>query len=124
MRSLGFTLTGARHLEPVVGIVLRLRPVHALRLSRGSLPQGSLRPGQADRRAAGLKFVQQRPVEVHPMKEYRRVPLAQLRKRLQIEEYERETPFEALAYRPAAVRIKLKQHAGHPAAAVVGGAKR
>ena len=52
--------------------------------------------GKHDRRAAGLKFVQQRPVEVHPMKEYRRVPLAQLRRRLQVEEYETETPFEAV----------------------------
>ncbi len=34
MRSLGFTATGARHLEPVVGAVLRVRAVHAVRLSR------------------------------------------------------------------------------------------
>ena len=33
-----------------------------------------------DRKAAGLKFIQQAPVEVHPMKEYRRVPLSQLRR--------------------------------------------
>ncbi len=53
------------------------------------------------------------------MKEYRRVPLAQLRRRLQIEEYERPAPFEKVDCRPAAVRIKLKQHAGEPAAALV-----
>ena len=58
------------------------------------------------------KFAQQKPVEVHPMKEYRRVPLAQLRKRLQVEEYERETPYEELALEPAMVRIRMKQHAG------------
>jgi len=66
-----------------------------------------------------LKFVQQRPVEVHPMKEYRRVPLSQLRKRLQVEEYERETPFHEVDLRPAMVRIKLRQHAGQTAEAVV-----
>ena len=77
--------------------------------------------GKHDRRAAGLKFVQQKPVEVHPMKEYRRVPLAQLRRRLQIEEYEREAPFENVDCRPAAVRIKLKQHAGEPAVPAVRG---
>ena len=53
------------------------------------------------------------------MKEYRRVPLAQLRRRLQVEEYERETPFEAVEWRPAAVRIRMKQHAGEPAVPVV-----
>ena len=61
-------------------------------------------------------------MEVHPMKEYRRVPLAQLRQRLQVEEYERETPFEAGTSQPAAVRIKMKQHAGQAASA--GGAGR
>jgi Na+-translocating ferredoxin:NAD+ oxidoreductase RnfC subunit len=62
-----------------------------------------------------MKFVQQRPPEVHPMKEYRRVPLAQLRKRLQVEEYERETPFVEVRLSPAEVRIKMRQHAGEPA---------
>jgi Na+-translocating ferredoxin:NAD+ oxidoreductase RnfC subunit len=53
------------------------------------------------------------------MKEYRRVPLAQLRKRLKVEEYEAETPFAAMEHRPKAVRIKLSQHAGKPATPVV-----
>lgn len=83
-------------------------------------PKEACDQGKADRRAAGLKFVQQKPVQVHPMKEYRRIPLAQLRKRLHIEEYERETPFEALELTPQTVRIKMKQHTGHPASPVVG----
>ncbi len=53
------------------------------------------------------------------MKEYRRIPLSQLRRRLQIEEYERETPFERVECRPTRVRIKLKQHAGQPAVPAV-----
>ena len=58
------------------------------------------------------------------MKEYRRIPLAQLRKRLHVEEYERETPFEALELKPATVRIKMKQHAGEAASPVVGVRRR
>jgi Na+-translocating ferredoxin:NAD+ oxidoreductase RnfC subunit len=54
------------------------------------------------------------------MKEYRRIPLAQLRKRLHIEEYERETPFDPVKLSPAAVRIKMKQHAGQTANPIVG----
>ena len=53
------------------------------------------------------------------MKEYRRIPLAQLRRRLQIEEYERETPYQQVQARPAAVKIKMRQHAGQPANPVV-----
>jgi Na+-translocating ferredoxin:NAD+ oxidoreductase RnfC subunit len=80
--------------------------------------------GKHDRRAAGLKFVQLRPVEVHPMKEYRRVPLAQLRRRLQVEEYEKETPYDAAEWQSAMVRVRLKQHAGEPAVPVVEAGRR
>ena len=51
MRSLGFTLDRRGQLEPVGRALLRLRPVHALRLPRGPLPQGGLRPGQVDLRS-------------------------------------------------------------------------
>ena len=58
------------------------------------------------------------------MKEYRRVPLSQLRQRLQVEEYERETPFRDVDVPPAAVRIKLRQHAGQPAIPAVQEGKK
>jgi Na+-translocating ferredoxin:NAD+ oxidoreductase RnfC subunit len=53
------------------------------------------------------------------MKEYRRVPLSQLRRRLKIEAFEGETPYQAIDFQPRIVRIKLSQHVGKPAAAVV-----
>jgi Na+-translocating ferredoxin:NAD+ oxidoreductase RnfC subunit len=62
-----------------------------------------------------MTFTQEKPVAVHPMKEYRRVPLSMLRKRLGLEAWDRETPFRDAVPEPAAVRIKLKQHAGAPA---------
>ena len=58
------------------------------------------------------------------MKEYRRVPQSQLRKRLRIEEYDVDAPFEETDHRPALVRIKMKQHAGKPAAPVVATGRR
>ena len=63
-------------------------------------------------------------MEVHPMKEYRRVPLSQLRRRLQVEDYECETPFEAGDLQPAMVRVKLKQHAGQASNPVVQEGKK
>ena len=45
--------------------------------------------------------------------------LAMLRRRLKIEDYEAATPFENLLHTPEMVRIKLAQHVGKPATAVV-----
>jgi len=78
-------------------------------------PKEACDQGKHDRRAAGLKFVQQKPVELHPMKEYRRVPLSQLRRRLQIDEYEKEAPFASVECRPAVTRVKMSQHSGQAA---------
>jgi len=48
----------------------------------------------------------------------------QLRRRLQVEEYEKETPYDAAEWQPDAVRVRLKQHAGEPAVPVVEAGKR
>ena len=45
--------------------------------------------------------------------------LAMLRRRLKIEEYEAETPYESGEMQPASVRVLLKQHAGTAASAIV-----
>jgi Na+-translocating ferredoxin:NAD+ oxidoreductase RnfC subunit len=119
MRSLGFTLTGGDIWNQWSELCCACGICTLYACPEDLYPKEACDMGKRDRKAAGLKFVQQKPVEVHPMKEYRRVPLAQLRKRLQVEEYERETPYMETAAKPAAVRIKLKQHAGEAAAATV-----
>ena len=124
MRSLAFSTTGADIWNQWAELCCACGICTLYACPEDLYPKEACDQGKADRRAAGLKFTQQRPVQVHPMKEYRRIPLAQLRKRLHIEEYERETPFEALELKPAAVRIKMKQHAGQSATPVVAaGAK-
>jgi Na+-translocating ferredoxin:NAD+ oxidoreductase RnfC subunit len=82
-------------------------------------PKEACDDGKKALRAAGIKFVQQKPVEVHPMKEYRRIPLTQLRRRLKIEEYEKETPYVELRHTPKSVKIRMRQHAGEPAVPAV-----
>jgi Na+-translocating ferredoxin:NAD+ oxidoreductase RnfC subunit len=52
------------------------------------------------------------------------VPLAQLRKRLHVEEYERPAPYRSVEWRPSAVRIRMRQHAGEPAIPSVQPGKR
>ena len=119
MRSLGFTLTGGDIWNQWSELCCACGICTLYACPEDLYPKEACDDGKRDRRAAGLKFVQQKPVEVHPMKEYRRVPLAQLRRRLQIEEYERPAPFQRVEYRPDVVRIRLKQHAGERAEAVV-----
>jgi len=119
MRSLGFTLTGSQNWNQWAELCCACGLCTLYACPEDLYPKEACDQGRHDRRAAGLKFVQQKPVAVHPMKEYRRVPLSMLRQRLKVEEYERETPFAKPACHPPAVRIKLKQHAGAPATPAV-----
>jgi len=124
MRSLGFTATGADIWNQWSELCCACGLCTLYACPEDLYPKEACDDGKRDRRAAGLKFVQQKPVQVHPMKEYRRIPLNQLRRRLQVEDYERETPFQKVECRPAVVRIKLKQHAGEAAAAAVETGRR
>src|SRR6185503_18550342 len=119
MRSLGFTMTGSDIWNQWSELCCACGLCTLYACPEDLYPKEACDQGKQDRRSAGLKFVQQKPVEVHPMKEYRRIPLAQLRKRLQVEEYERETPFAPIDHKPAAVRIKMRQHAGQAAVPAV-----
>jgi Na+-translocating ferredoxin:NAD+ oxidoreductase RnfC subunit len=124
MRGLGFTTTGGNHWNQWSELCCACGICTLYACPEELYPKEACDGAKRDRRAAGLKFVQTKPVEVHPMKEYRRLPLSQLRKKLQIDDYERATPFSGLTHRPAMVRVKLKQHAGAPAAASVSEGKR
>ncbi len=119
MRSLGFTLTGGDIWNQWSELCCSCGLCTLYACPEDLYPKEACDQGKHDRREAGLKFVQQKPVQVHPMKEYRRVPLAQLRRRLQVEEYEREAPFEKVDLRPSVVRLKMRQHTGAAAAPVV-----
>ena len=119
MRSLGFTLAGADLWNQAAELCCACGLCTLYACPEDLYPKEACDRAKRDMRAAGIRFVQQKPVEVHPMKEHRRVPLAQLRRRLKIEEYEKETPYEPLEYAPARVRILLKQHAGKAAQPVV-----
>jgi len=124
MRSLGFTVTGGDIWNQWSELCCACGLCTLYACPEDLYPKEACDEGKRDRRSSGLKFVQQRPVEVHPMKEYRRVPLTQLRRRLQVEDYEAETPFQEVDCRPGSVRIKMRQHAGQPAAPCVAEGKK
>jgi Na+-translocating ferredoxin:NAD+ oxidoreductase RnfC subunit len=68
---------------------------------------------------AGIKFIQQKPVKVHPIKEGRRVPLKQLIMKLKLQDYDVEAPYNSEKIPVKKVRIPLQQHIGSPAKTAV-----
>ncbi|MBZ5534612.1 MAG: 4Fe-4S dicluster domain-containing protein [Acidobacteriia bacterium] len=119
MRSLSFTLSGSDQWNQWAELCCGCGLCTLYACPEDLFPKEACDLAKKDMRTAGIKFVQKKEVRVHPMKESRRVPLLQLRKRLKVEEYEMETPFRKIDYAPSRVRIKLSQHAGKPAHAVV-----
>jgi len=119
MRSLGFSATGSQHWNQWGELCCACGLCTLYACPEELYPKEACDDAKRDRKAAGLKYTQQHPVKVHPMKECRRVPLSMLRRRLRVEEYERETPFRAIDFQPQAVRLLLSQHVGKPAAPVV-----
>jgi Na+-translocating ferredoxin:NAD+ oxidoreductase RnfC subunit len=119
MRSLGFTRTGVDVWNQWAELCCACGLCTLYACPEDLYPKEACDQSKGDMRAKGIKFTQTKPVQVHPMKEYRRVPLAQLRQRLRIEEYESHTPFDGAGFSTGAVRLKLKQHAGKAASAVV-----
>ena len=119
MRSLGFTATGKDNWNQWAELCCACGLCTLYACPEDLYPKEACDGAKTDMRAVGIKFVQEKPVRVHPMKEHRRVPLSLLRKRLKVEEYESDAPFADITVEPSSVRIKLKQHTGAPAKPVV-----
>ena len=119
MRSLGFTLSGGENWNQWAALCCACGLCTLYSCPEGLFPKEACDRAKADLKAAGVRFEKQNEPHVHPMKESRRVPLVMLRRRLKIEEYETETPYEAVEWRPRQVRLLLSQHVGKPAAPVV-----
>jgi Na+-translocating ferredoxin:NAD+ oxidoreductase RnfC subunit len=119
MRSLGFSLAGADNWNQSAELCCACGLCTLYACPEDLFPKEACDAAKVDLRAAGIKYVQEKPVRVHPMKEYRRVPLAMLRKRLKVEEYEAEAPYNTSEPAPRRVWLRLRQHAGKPATPVV-----
>ncbi len=124
MRSLGFTSSGSDYWNEWGQLCCACGICTLYACPEDLYPKEACDKSKSSLRAAGIKFEQKRPVTVHPMKEYRRVPLHMLRRRLQVEQYEAEAPYEDIRVEPARVRINLSQHVGKAARAILSaGAK-
>lgn len=119
MRSLGFTASGAALWNQSAELCCACGLCTLYACPEDLYPKEACDQAKRDLREAGTKYVQKHEPLVHPMKDFRRVPLSMLRKRLKVEDYEAETPYEEIQLKPASVSIRLKQHAGHPAQPLV-----
>lgn len=118
MRSLGFNKTGAALLNPYADLCCACGLCTLYACPEDLYPREACLDAKQDLRAAGLKHQQPAPPRVHPMKDGRRVPVSQLRKRLKLDDFESPAP-QIEFLQPTRVRILLAQHVGKPATAVV-----
>ena len=119
MRSLGFSLTGADNWNQWAELCCSCGLCTLYACPEDLFPKEACDRAKQDLRSAGIEFVQESEVRVHPIKDGRRVPLSMLRKRLRVEEYEGEAPFDDRDFAPKSARILLSQHVGKPARALV-----
>ena len=119
MRSLGFTLTGADNWNQWGALCCACGLCTLYACPEDLYPKEACDQAKVALRKAGIKFEQQSPPRVHPMKEARRTPLAALRRRLKIEAYDVPAPLETARCEPSRVRIRLQQHAGQAARTAV-----
>ncbi|MDO8805388.1 MAG: SLBB domain-containing protein [Elusimicrobiota bacterium] len=55
-----------------------------------------------------------RAPQVHPVRDYRKVPVSKLVKRLGLEDYNKDAPWTDINYKPSRVKILMSQHIGAP----------
>ncbi len=119
MRSLGFTLAGKDNWNQWGSLCCACGLCTLYACPEDLFPKEACDAAKLDLRAAGIRFQQDKPVRVHPMKEYRRVPQSMLRRRLAVEQYDTHTPFSEHGPQPVRVTLPTKQHAGVAAKPVV-----
>jgi Na+-translocating ferredoxin:NAD+ oxidoreductase RnfC subunit len=119
MRSLVFSTTGQAVWNQYAELCCSCGLCSLYACPEDLYPREACDQGKVEMRKIGVKYKQQKPVRVHPIKEGRRVPSKQLMKRMDILKYDSHTPFVKKNFEPAEVTIMLKQHTGIPSKAFV-----
>jgi Na+-translocating ferredoxin:NAD+ oxidoreductase RnfC subunit len=119
MRSLGFTKTGSAVWNQMADLCCSCGLCTLYACPEDLYPKEACDKAKVEMREAGIKFIQQKPVKVHPIKEGRQVPLKQLIMKLKLQDYDVEAPYNPEKISINKVRIPLQQHIGKPAEAIV-----
>jgi len=115
MRSLGFTKTGSAVWNQMAELCCSCGLCTLYACPEDLYPKEACDKAKVEMKEAGIKFVQQKPVKVHPIKEGRRVPLKQLIRKLKLQDYDVDAPFNSQNILVKKVKILLQQHIGKPA---------
>jgi len=119
MRSLGFTKTDSAVWNQMAELCCSCGLCTLYACPEDLYPKEACDKAKTEMRQAGIKFVQQKPVKVHPIKEGRRVPLKQLIMKLKLQDYDAEAPFNPKEISVGKVKIPLQQHIGKASEATV-----
>lgn len=119
MRSLGFTKTGSAVWNQMADLCCSCGLCTLYACPEDLYPKEACDKAKIEMRESGIKFIQQKPVKVHPIKDGRRVPLPQLIMKLKLNDYDVESPYNSGKISISKVRIPLQQHIGKPAVAIV-----
>ena len=119
MRSLGFTKTGAGVWNQRAELCCSCGLCTLYACPEDLYPKEACDKAKMEMRIEGIKYVQTKPVKVHPIKEGRRVPLKQLIKRLNVQDYDVPAPYNAVKLQASEVKILLKQHTGETSVPLV-----
>lgn len=119
MRSLVFTTSGKEVWNEFADLCCSCGLCSLYACPEDLYPREACDQGKAEMRTMGIQHLQQKEVKVHPMKEGRRVPLKMLMKKINLYDYDAQTPFTKEYPEPSSVKILLKQHVGSAAKPVV-----
>jgi Na+-translocating ferredoxin:NAD+ oxidoreductase RnfC subunit len=119
MRSLAFTGTGADYWNQWASLCCACGLCTLYACPEMLFPKEACDDSKAAMRAANQKWSGSATVKPHPMREGRRVPIKSLLKKLNLQAYDAPAPLRAAPLVVSKVTLRLKQHAGTPAAPVV-----
>ncbi|MFC2139981.1 4Fe-4S dicluster domain-containing protein [Bacteroidota bacterium] len=119
MRSLSFSKSGTDYWNDYAALCCSCGLCSLYSCPEDLYPREACDQSKFEMKRQNIKFNQTKPVQVHPIKDGRRVPLKQLRKKLDIERFEQSTPFILQQPDPDSVKIYLSQHVGVPAKTIV-----
>lgn len=119
MRSLGFTKTGEAVWNKYADLCCSCGLCSLYSCPEDLYPREACDQGKAEMKNRGGRYEMTKEMKVHPVKDGRRVPLKQLMKKLNVTKFNQPTPYVDTFPNPQIVKIKLKQHTGSPASAIV-----
>ena len=114
MRTLAFTSTGAEYFNSWAALCCSCGLCTLFACPEGLFPKEACDDAKAALRRANQKWTGKMDLQVHPLREGRRVPIQSLVRRLQVGEYDVPAPYRAESIAPRRAVLPLRQSAGAP----------